>query len=192
MSLHTQILSATWLISFWQVLERSNVNTKTRTRTTESVHSLDFYIQIKGMFAAPSVWKHFLQFYVMWPLTLRSRERSKFPRASVAACPALSTLQAERFLWMLPTFRRRKRPSSVGPTTNLSPSLHTPLKYKQSALLLQYTLYSYTVIQLQRTNVSKPKPTFQRSGYPDLFVSLKRQSVQASMPKSTYRFCIYM
>ena len=70
-----------------------------------------------------------------WPLTLRSSERSKFPRARVAACPALSTLQAERFLWMLPTFRRRKRPSSVGPTTRRSPSLHTPLKPTHRVLL---------------------------------------------------------
>lgn len=67
-----------------------------------------------------------------WPLTLRNSERSKFPKASVAACPALSTLQAERFLWILPTFRRRKRPSSVGPTTSLSPSLHIPLKHRPS------------------------------------------------------------
>lgn len=47
----------------------------------------------------------------------------------MAACPALRSLQAERFLWMLPTFRRRKRPSSVGPTTRRSPSRHTPLKH---------------------------------------------------------------
>lgn len=70
---------------------------------------------------------------VLWlnPLTLRSSERSKLPRASVAAWPALSTLQAERFLWMLPTFSLRKRPSSVGPTTSLSPSRHTPLSAGQ-------------------------------------------------------------
>lgn len=59
--------------------------------------------------------------------TLRSRERSKGPRASVAAWPARSTRQAERLRWMLHTFSRRNFPSSVGPTTRLSPSRQIPL-----------------------------------------------------------------
>lgn len=59
--------------------------------------------------------------------TFRSNERSKFPSASVAACPALSTRHPERFLWMLHTFNLKNFPSSVGPTTNRSPSRHTPL-----------------------------------------------------------------
>ena len=60
-------------------------------------------------------------------LTLRSRERSKGPRASVAACPARSTRQAERLRWILHTFSRRNFPSSVGPTTRFSPSRQIPL-----------------------------------------------------------------
>lgn len=60
-------------------------------------------------------------------LTLRSRERSKGPRARVAACPARSTRQAERFRWILHTFSRRNFPSSVGPTTKFSPSRQIPL-----------------------------------------------------------------
>ena len=58
---------------------------------------------------------------------MRSRERSKGPRASVAACPARSTRQAERLRWILHTFSRRNFPSSVGPTTRFSPSRQIPL-----------------------------------------------------------------
>ena len=50
-------------------------------------------------------------------VTLRSNERSKLPRASVAAWPALRTLHAERFLWMLPMVNLWNWPESVGPTT---------------------------------------------------------------------------
>lgn len=62
------------------------------------------------------------------PLTLRRSARSKSPRASVAACPARSTRQAERLRWMLHTLSSRKQPSSVGPTTSWSPSRQIPLQ----------------------------------------------------------------
>lgn len=59
--------------------------------------------------------------------TLRRSDRSKLPRASVAAWPALSTRHAERFLWMLPMDSLWNCPESVGPTTRGSPSRQMPL-----------------------------------------------------------------
>uniref|UniRef100_A0A672NGS9 Si:ch73-21k16.1 n=1 Tax=Sinocyclocheilus grahami TaxID=75366 RepID=A0A672NGS9_SINGR len=51
--------------------------------------------------------------------------------ARVAACPALSTLHPERFLWILHTVSSRNFPSSVGPTTSCSPSRQIPLHTHQ-------------------------------------------------------------
>lgn len=59
--------------------------------------------------------------------TFRNNERSNSPSASVAACPARSTLHADRFLWMLHTVRSQNWPSSIGPTANCSPSRQIPL-----------------------------------------------------------------
>ena len=58
--------------------------------------------------------------------TFLTPNASKLVRERQAACPAIATLHGSRFLWMDEMVTGWKEPSSLGPSSRLSPSRTVP------------------------------------------------------------------